>query len=202
MEREDPYLIKIFDNSFPKPLLELLFSFIEGAYWQFGSKYTDDDPFSMKFWGCPIMTDNDLFIPQSEEIPDKISKCDRIIQNTWHIINTQKELVHLNLNVHTIILNGVSYGQEGGIHVDHGSEHPNAEEGNYTAIIYLNREWTPSCQGETILYNIKGTEIIKAVIPKPGRMLLFDSRIPHQARPPNRSIDDLRITMAFHLSRH
>ena len=60
MEREDPYLIKIFDNSFPKPLLELLFSFIEGAYWQFGSKYTDDDPFSMKFWGFPIMTGNDL----------------------------------------------------------------------------------------------------------------------------------------------
>jgi len=202
MKKEDNLTIKIYDGLFNSNILESLFAYTENISWQFGSEYSNDDPFSMKFWGCPIMTDNDLFILQSEEIPDEISKCDRIIQDTWHIMNTQKEFDHLNLNVHTIILNGVSYGQEGGIHVDHGSEHPNTKEGNYTAIIYLNREWTPSCQGETILYNIEGTEIIKAIIPKPGRMLLFDSRIPHQARPPNRSIDDLRVTMAFHLNRH
>ena len=202
MEKTDVLTIKIYDGLFNSHLLKSLFSYTDNISWQFGSEYTDDDPFSMKFWGFPIMTDNDLFISQSEVIPDKISKCDKIIQETWNILNSQTEFIHMNLHVNTIILNGVSYGQEGGIHVDHGSEHPNAGDGNYTAIIYLNREWTPSCQGETILYNIEGTEITKAIIPKPGRMLLFDSRIPHQARPPHRSVDDLRITMAFHLSRH
>jgi len=111
-----------------------------------------------------------------------------------------KTVNDLNLSVNTIIVNGQSYGQEGGIHKDHGSENENSSGGRFTVVLYLNRKWHPTWQGETMLYNNSGTDIVKAVVPNPGRVLLFDARIPHQGRPPHRLIDDLRMTMAFHLS--
>ena len=111
-------------------------------------------------------------------------------------IKSQKIVNDLNLSVNTIIVNGQSYGQEGGIHKDHGSENENSSGGRFTVVLYLNRKWHPTWQGETMLYNNSGTDIVKAVVPHPGRVLFFDARIPHQARPPHRSIDDLRMAMA------
>ena len=200
MKNNRKHIIEIYDDLFNQNLLKDLNAYTENLSWDFGAKYTDDNPLSLQFWGCPIMTNSDLFIENPINIPNKISKCDNIVKNIWNIINNQRIPNSLNLEVGTILVNGQSYGQEGDIHKDHGSEHKNAEEGNYTCIIYLNPIWHPSWQGETMLYNPEGTDIIKAIIPKPGRILFFDSRIPHQARPPHRLIDKLRMTMAFHLT--
>ena len=194
------YIIEVYDNLFNHDMLESLSDYAENLTWNFGDRYTDDDPFSLQFWGCPIMTNNDLFIENHDSLPTSIIECDNIIQDVWSKIKSQKTVNDLNLSVNTIIVNGQSYGQEGGIHKDHGSENENSSGGRFTVVLYLNRKWHPTWQGETMLYNNSGTDIVKAVVPHPGRVLFFDARIPHQARPPHRSIDDLRMTMAFHLS--
>jgi hypothetical protein len=197
--RNNNYIIEVYDNLFNHTILDALSNFAENLNWNFGDRYTDDDPFSLQFWGCPIMSNSKLFIDNPSSLPNHINECDKLIYDVWDIIKQQHKISELNLSIDTIIVNGQSFGQEGGIHIDHGSEDENNSGGRFTVVLYLNRNWHPSWQGETMFYNNSGTDIIKAVVPHPGRVLFFDARIPHQARPPHRSIDDLRMTMAFHL---
>ena len=62
----------------------------------------------------------------------------------------------------------------------HNDKGPNRLFG---ASLYLNDEWHRDWGGETIFYDLND-EITKAVLPKPGRVVSFDGRIPHSARPP------------------
>ena len=59
----------------------------------------------------------------------------------------------------------------------------NVSPKNRTVMFYLNDEWNRDWGGETIFYDLND-EITKAVLPKPGRVVSFDGRIPHSARPP------------------
>lgn len=59
----------------------------------------------------------------------------------------------------------------------------NIDPKNRTVMFYTNNEWYRDWGGETIFYDLDDN-IIKAVQPKPGRVVSFDGRIPHSARPP------------------
>ena len=54
-------------------------------------------------------------------------------------------------------------------------------------MFYLNKVWTISYAGETIFTNNEQTEILSSVIPKPGRVVVFDGQIPHCAREVSRT---------------
>ena len=77
-------------------------------------------------------------------------------------------------NVYTNLLRS---GDRPKAHVD------NVSPKNRTVMFYLNDEWNRDWGGETIFYDLND-EITKAVLPKPGRVVSFDGRIPHSARPP------------------
>lgn len=68
-----------------------------------------------------------------------------------------------------------------------------------TALIYCNIEWDIDWGGETIFLDSfeKTSEIIKSIIPKPGRMVLFDSKIPHLARVPNVLYPGYRYSLVY-----
>lgn len=87
--------------------------------------------------------------------------------------------------------NGQTYGLEGGIHVDHidGGE-------CCTAIVYVHDNWAVPWGGELVFYSPEG-EIISAVHPTPGRLIVFDSAIPHVARAPSRECPALRVSLVF-----
>tara|TARA_B000000609_G_scaffold152870_1_gene140770 strand:- start:1226 stop:1765 length:540 start_codon:yes stop_codon:yes gene_type:complete len=53
---------------------------------------------------------------------------------------------------------------------------------NRTIIFYTNDQWHRDWGGETVFY--EGDEIFKSVLPRPGRIVSFDGRIPHSGRPP------------------
>lgn len=59
----------------------------------------------------------------------------------------------------------------------------NIDPKNRTVMFYTNDEWYRDWGGETIFYDFNDN-IIKAVQPRPGRVVSFDGRIPHSARPP------------------
>ena len=40
-------------------------------------------------------------------------------------------------------------------------------------------------------------EIIQSIYPRPGRIVVFDSAMPHVARTPTRICTQLRLTVAF-----
>lgn len=92
-------------------------------------------------------------------------------------------LVRCYANAHT-------FGIEGYPHVD------SRKPGNYTTIFYLNPQWKPEWAGETVFLNDLG-DIAHAVLPKPGRAVVFDGRIVHSARAVTRLCPALRVTLMF-----
>ena len=69
------------------------------------------------------------------------------------------------------------------------------EEQCVTALMYPNAEWDSSWSGETVFFN--EADLVKlAVMPKPGRLVLFVSSMKHVGRPPSRLFFGQRFTMA------
>ena len=63
-------------------------------------------------------------------------------------------------------------------------------------MFYLNKLWDVSYAGETIFLNNIG-DITNSVIPKPGRVVIFDGTIPHAAREVSRICVELRMVATF-----
>ncbi len=67
-----------------------------------------------------------------------------------------------------------------------------------TALLFVNDTWERIWGGETIFYNDAG-DAVHAVSPKPGRLVLFRSRIEHRGTPPSRLCLRSRLTLALKL---
>lgn len=90
-----------------------------------------------------------------------------------------------------VYANGQTFGQDTIIHRDN-KVHP-----GLTIVVFCNEHWPTSWGGELVFYNDTKEHIIKAVLPKPRRMVVFDGRIPHAARSPSNTCDKVRMTLAF-----
>ena len=88
--------------------------------------------------------------------------------------------------------NVLRHGNTPGIHVDAPHHVPE----NKTVILYLNYEWHPNWGGETIFYD-HNLDAQRIVTPKPGRVLMFDGRLPHTGRPPTPRYMMNRYIMTF-----
>ena len=61
-----------------------------------------------------------------------------------------------------------------------------------------NRRWDPSWGGHTTFLDDRRKNIISTVTPMPGRVVIFDGRIPHNVIPMNpRSSPSYRFTIAL-----
>ena len=95
-------------------------------------------------------------------------------------------------NLYSAYVNVLKDGDMPGVHVDS----PYFVEDSQTVLLYLNPEWHPNWGGETIFYdhNLDAKYIVS---PKPGRVVIFDGRIPHSGRPPTPRYKSNRYIMAF-----
>jgi len=75
-----------------------------------------------------------------------------------------------------------------------------ADQRDVTALWYLCRTWHIDWAGETVFFNDLN-EIALSVLPKPGRLALFDGRIRHAGRPPTRIATESRYTFAMKFQR-
>jgi hypothetical protein len=108
-------------------------------------------------------------------------------------------------NLESCYINGLTFGTEAYPHTDFG------EKGNVSVIIYLCESWNSYWAGETaffdkhFIFNDPTNEIfyqhdiIKSVLPKFNRMVLFDGNITHAVRPISKSFKGLRKTLMFKL---
>jgi SM-20-related protein len=87
-------------------------------------------------------------------------------------------------------LNGYTYGTDGYFHAD--SERPD----EHTTILYTNDYWEADWAGETVFLGEDG-DIIKAVLPRRNRAVLFPSGIQHAGRSVSRKCMVLRETLIF-----
>lgn len=86
--------------------------------------------------------------------------------------------------------NARTFGAEGYPHMDARTV------GNYTSVFYLNPVWKPEWAGETVFLTEAG-DVSHAVMPKPGRAVVFDGRTSHVARGVSRICPALRVTLVF-----
>lgn len=76
--------------------------------------------------------------------------------------------------------------------------HQDVKYGNgLTILYYANDIWSPGFGGETVFF--KDDEIFYSVLPKPGRFVVFDSRLLHCARVQNILGPKFRYTIVFKL---
>lgn len=75
---------------------------------------------------------------------------------------------------------------------------PGADE--LTALWYVCDRWDHEWGGETVFFD-EGRDLRAAVLPRPGRLALFDGAILHAGRPPNRNCHASRFTFALKLER-
>jgi SM-20-related protein len=88
--------------------------------------------------------------------------------------------------------NGHTYGIDGNIHYD--DKRPNT----ITVIYYPMRHWSVDWGGETIFWDREKREIIKSVIPKNNRLVVFPAAHWHGVRPMSRYAETtLRVTLMF-----
>lgn len=91
-----------------------------------------------------------------------------------------------------VYANGQTFGQDSPIHRDNI-----VSETGLTVVMFCNDHWATCWGGELVFYDDQKENIIKAVLPKPGRIVIFNGLVPHSARSPSANCDRLRMTLAF-----
>ncbi len=103
-------------------------------------------------------------------------------------------LEHEGVNENDVVLrsqvvNAQTRGQDSYPHID-------GETNNmYTLLYYANNYWEKSWGGETSFYD-RDAKLTHSVYPKPGRVILFPSTMPHRGAPPTEQYLDARYTLA------
>lgn len=87
------------------------------------------------------------------------------------------------------------YGTVHESHLDYGEDL--TSKGGITVMYYLNNFWNFNFAGETVFYDKNNEDILKSIIPKPGRVVVFDGNIEHCAREVRRDLNDLRMVLSF-----
>ena len=69
------------------------------------------------------------------------------------------------------------------------------ELGEYSALYYANFQWDPDWYGETVFFS-QGEPVV-SISTRPGRLVLFDSRIEHRAGVPATNCPEQRLTLSL-----
>ena len=96
---------------------------------------------------------------------------------------TTPVLVRAYSNAHT-------YGVEGYIHRD--SKFSTDE----TCIIYVEKDWKAEWAGETVFFN-DDEDVVKAVLPRYGRMTIFPGNVKHAGRGVSRICPTIRRVLVL-----
>lgn len=187
---ENRRIIRVYDGLLDPDLVLMTYTWSVRATrvgWRFGD--TADDNTKNTFWGATLLSHED------DDVPSELAQTEPRVQQIW--TRLAEAFLPARFELRQIFVNGQTYGLDNAVHTDR----PSDEEGWYTALVYLNPKWTIHDGGETMFYNPARTDVIAAIVPRPGRVILFDARHPHWGRPPTRNCRLLRVTLAFRLTR-
>jgi len=79
---------------------------------------------------------------------------------------------------HRVVYNCFRFGDSPNLHIDGESED------SLSFMVYPNTKWLDKWGSETVF--IRDGEVTDAIVPKPGRVVVFPGSIPHGAKAPNR----------------
>ncbi|GAB2575530.1 hypothetical protein ISP15_12835 [Dyella jejuensis] len=111
------------------------------------------------------------------------------VQELWKFLSTGLLKGHEPLRVYA---NSHTFGVEGYVHTDSSDE-----ENYFTTLYYAHPVWRKNWSGETLFFSRHNDEIIRAVYPRPGRLVCFHGAIPHMAHAPSRECPELRVSVVI-----
>jgi Rps23 Pro-64 3,4-dihydroxylase Tpa1-like proline 4-hydroxylase len=106
------------------------------------------------------------------------------------VMSYLKNELNYNLDFDKCYVHSYGMDQKTKIHADNTTP---------TVMLYCNPQWQPNWGGETIIYDNEG-EIKKTIVPRPGRLLVFDGNSMHSGRSTTVGAPDRRYVIVFKLS--
>jgi SM-20-related protein len=180
--RADKNGIAVYDDFIDEPFLEEAISFIRERGFRYGWKSNKQVIFSHWNLGFSQMGAN------SQNRQDIRSELPEAVLKLWESFQP------LVLPDHPVLIraysNAYTYGNDGYIHKDSDATN------EMTAIIYINKGWNANWAGETSIFDEKG-EVIRAVLPKWRRLLVFPANSSHVGRAVSRICPQLRTVIVF-----
>ena len=173
-------MIKIVDNFLDDKTIHELYDELWNADWYLqGTDYSlsdrNDRGWSLtKYLKLPLQSNSiyDIIYQKVSELPElKDYQLSRVLRNAY------------------------KFSDVIGLHRDIGYD--------ITVLIFGNKEWKLNWASETIFTSeeSENAEIIKSVIPKPGRLLIFDSNIPHTGRVPSSAFPHYRYSLVYNFKK-
>ncbi|WP_365980691.1 DUF6817 domain-containing protein [Sphingomonas sp.] len=176
--------VEVLDDFIPPHLQQRLAALTERNIWRYGWKAspTQDRHY---FWHSHFAGDN-----EDGEASCEGELLERPLMEPvlalWHFIRDTIATGHVPVRVYA---NGHTYGGDGHQHKD------SERAGHYTALYYAHPDWEANWGGETLFFDAAGRDVVKAVHPRPGRLVFFPGVIPHAARSPSRDCPALRAVI-------
>ena len=177
--------IVILDDALPLQDRESLTTKLSAAIWRFGWPINDAF-FSRPCWHAFIAGKRR---PEQESCEYELAEQWGALASLW---NSVKERYISGARLLGVYANGQTFGQDSPIHRDNWGV-----ESGATVLVFCNEYWPTCWGGELTFYDQRKENVIKSILPKPGRVVIFDGRIPHAARSPSVDCDQLRMTIAF-----
>lgn len=158
----------------------------------YGWKADIDKPYDQGHWNRRLLN-NSRILPYDHRSMPYIRRYPEVSLLWDHVISYIGDRALLRAYT-----NGYTYGTDGYLHKDDVwiSKVFGADALSETVIFYLNDSWDPDWAGETVIFDDE-KEIEKSVLPKFGKMLIFDSNKLHAARPLSRAYGGLRQIFVF-----
>jgi hypothetical protein len=189
--------IHIVDNFFPEGLLNNL---NKASGYEFKFSRLDCD--FHRYWTLELYGDNynrDNY--NTEKVIDNRFKKNEV-ELLWNYFSSR-----FNVDIsylESCYINVLSYGVEAHPHIDF------EDKNSTTVILYLCEAWNCYWSGETVFFknqwvdnpadeSFYTNEIIKSVLPRKNRIVLFEGNIVHSVRPLSKTYKDLRLTLMFKL---
>jgi len=176
--------VSIIDNFYlEEDYKELLFAADNTTYthgWK-SSKKIDPHGHLNKNYVYDVRSGSSNLADVSNNIPELQKRVWQNIKNIYNLDNMI--LLRCYMNAHT-------YGIDGYIHTD------SSRDDEWTIVTYLNEKWDPNWAGETIVLD-NNNDIIKSILPKRNRAIIFPGNMKHAARSVSRLCYDLRRTFMF-----
>jgi SM-20-related protein len=159
---------------------------------KYGWKANHEKSYDQGHWNRRILNNSQLLPFDHGRMP-YIARHPEV-KNLWTAIQNiigKRALLRVYINAYT-------FGTDGYAHTDDIwiSKKFGADALSETIIVYLNEQWDIDWAGETVVFD-QNLEIEKAVLPKLGRVFVFDSNKLHAARPVSRACTDLRSVLVF-----
>lgn len=155
------------------------------------------DSLVRRFYNAPF-TKNEVGRPDTAAFPHWAHELN--IDELQHepIWSATTQLVHTNIGANKFkpYRAYVNYGS----FTDPMFSHVDAVKEELTCLWYIVPKWHIDWAGETLFFN-EQKEIGFACTPKPGRLVVFDSRILHSGRPPSIVSQFSRFTLALKMDK-